>query len=117
FTTVMVAQLAWSAEVWAKANGIASGGCLGCHKGPAPTVRITADPPVPEPGATALISVHISRADGNYGGFYLTSNKKGSFSAAGGPVRVISPTEVVHSSPLAAAGDEVVFTGRWAGAP
>jgi len=117
FTTVMVALLGWSAQVWAKANGIASGGCLGCHKGPAPMVRITADPPVPEPGATALISVHISRADGNYGGFYLTSNKKGSFSVAGGPVRLISPTEVVHSSPLAAAGDEVVFQVRWTAPP
>ena len=119
FMTVIAAGAVagWSGTARAKANGIASPGCLGCHKGPSPMVRITADPPVPDPGATTLISVHISRADGNYGGFYLSSNKKGSFSVAGGPVKLVSATEVVHSSPLASSGDEVVFQVRWTAPP
>ena len=42
-----------SPAAWAKANGIASGGCLGCHKGPAPMVSITVEPMVPAPGGTS----------------------------------------------------------------
>jgi len=117
--TVMAAALVagWSAQVWAKANGLASGGCLGCHKAAPPTVKITVDPPIPDPGATATVSVHISTTDGNYGGFYLTSNKKGTFSSAGGPVRIISTFEAIHSSPLAASGGEVVFQVKWTAPP
>jgi hypothetical protein len=107
----------WSATTWARANGIASGGCVGCHKGPEPMVTITVEPMVPAPGATAVVSVHISRADGNFGGFYLRSNGKGSFSPMTGPVRLISATEVVHSSPAPATGNEVLFQVRWTAPP
>jgi hypothetical protein len=115
--TVMVALWGWSVQAWAKANGLASPGCLGCHNGTPPTVRITVEPPIPDPGATAVVSVHISTTDGNYGGFYLTSNKKGTFTSNGGPVRIISPSEADHTSPLAATGNEVVFTVKWTAPP
>jgi len=105
--------LGWSPAAWAKLNGIASGGCVGCHKGAPATVSITADPMVPPPGGSSLVSVHITRTEGNCGGFYLTSNRKGTFSVASGPVKLVSPTEVVHSSPLNAGGGEVVFQVRW----
>src|SRR5215212_5642700 len=111
--TALVLSLGWTPAAWAKLNGIASGGCVGCHKGAAPTVRITVDPMVPPTGGSSLVSVHISRTEGNCGGIYLTSNRKGTFSLAGGPVKLVSPTEVVHSSPATATGDEVVFTVRW----
>src|SRR5437870_2397385 len=103
-----MALLVAPSVAWAKANGIASPGCLGCHKGPSPKVSITADPMVPPPGGMSTISVHISNADGNYGGFYLTANKKGSFSVIGGPVKLVSATEVVHSAPLQGGAGEVV---------
>src|SRR5438128_684430 len=105
YMTVMAAAAAlggWAPAAWAKANGIASSGCLGCHKGPSPMVSIVVDPPAPDPGSTALVSVHITRTDGNYGGFYLTTNKVGSFSLVGGPVKLVSATEAVHSSPASA---------------
>jgi hypothetical protein len=115
--TVMGAALlaaGWSSAAWAKANGIASGGCLGCHKGGAdPMASIVAEPMAPEPGGTSLISVHISRTNGSSGGFYLTSNKKGSFALVGGPVKLVSATEVVHSSPATAAAGDVIFQVRW----
>src|SRR4051812_12396462 len=91
--------LGGSSAAWAKANGIASGGCLGCPKAATPKVTITVEPMVPEPGASSVVSVHISDTDGNYGGFYLSSNKKGTFSLMGGPVKLVSATEAVHSSP------------------
>ena len=116
-TVFGIALCGGSSAAWAKANGIASGGCLGCHKGPAPMVSITVEPMVPAPGGTALVSVHISRTDGNSGGFYLNSNKKGTFSLAGGPVKLVSPTEAVHSSPATSTTGEVVFQVRWTAPP
>lgn len=112
-TLFLAGAILWAPAAWAKANGIATGGCIGCHKGPAPTVKITVEPPIPEPGASAVVSVHVSRTNGNNAGFYLTSNKKGAFTVMGGPVRLVSPTEAMHSAPLTATTGDVIFQLRW----
>jgi len=77
-------------------------------------VTITADPPAPDPGTSALITVHIQKTNGPVGGMYLTSNRVGTFSLAGGPVRLVSPSEVTHSSPNSnGSATEVLFQVRW----
>src|SRR4051812_46456744 len=119
YPTLLLATLACCViptRVWAKANGISVPGCDGCHKGGRqPTVTITSDPMSPEPGGSALITIHISKTNGPVGGFYLSSNKAGALSAPGPNVKITTPTEATHSSPSSGGtADEVQFTMRWA---
>ncbi len=77
-------------------------------------VSITSEPPQPEPGATALLTLHISRTNGNVGGFYLITNGKGVLAdVAGQSTRKITADEMVHSAPKAATGNEILFQMRW----
>src|SRR2546421_1045234 len=116
--TLLVAMLlscVFPARVWAKANGLAVAGCDGCHKGGRqPMVAITADPMSLDPGGSTMITVHVSRTNGPVAGFYLTSNKVGTFALVGGPIRLVSPTEATHTAPNSAGPpNEVTFTLRW----
>ena len=111
---VLAGLLGVQGVAWAKENGFPSGVCEGCHKGgQKPTVTVTAEPAVFGPGESTTISVRVSRTNGNAAGFYLTSNKKGTFSIIGGPTKLVSPTEVVHSSTGTASSGDVTFQMRW----
>lgn len=89
--------------------------CAGCHKGgKSPAVTITASPSQPDPGASTTLTIHIPIVNGPVGGFYLTSNDKGRFvNIAGQGTRQASATEMVHSAPKTATGNEVLFQLRW----
>jgi hypothetical protein len=118
FWTLLLATClssAASSRAWAKANGFPSVGCDGCHTGNrAPIVTITADPVAPDPGQTATITIHVSRSSGPVAGFYLTTNKVGTLSLMGGPIKLISSSEATHSSPSSqTSGDDVIFPLRW----
>src|SRR5688572_23546989 len=72
-------------RAWARNIGLAVEGCDGCHGGGRkPMVRVTVDPMQPAPGTAALVTVHIQRANGNVGGFYMSSAKIGTFAAITG---------------------------------
>jgi hypothetical protein len=117
FATLLLATLLFvpPPRVWAKANGFPSVGCEGCHNGGrSPMVTITADPIAPDPGTATLLTIHVSRTNGPVAGFYLSTNRVGMLSPAGGPVRLVSPTEATHSSPNSGGGaGEVTFQLRW----
>jgi hypothetical protein len=72
----------------------------------------------PEPGTSSLLTVHISKINGAVAGFYLSSNRVGSFSLAGGLVKLATPTEVTHSAPSSAgSAAEATFQVRWNAPP
>ncbi len=100
---------------FARQGGIATDGCEGCHRGgtmPKPTMM--PDVPRPDPGASVTITIRMPATNGPYGGFYLTSNSKGVFTAlAGQSTRAESPTEMVHSAPKTAVNGEVTWQVKW----
>ncbi|MFL5321598.1 MAG: choice-of-anchor V domain-containing protein, partial [Myxococcaceae bacterium] len=104
-----------SAEAAARANGIATPVCLGCHSGGAvPNVSLTASPSTLSPGGTVTVTVSIQAVNGSTGGMYLRSNGVGTFSIISGQdTRLVSSSEVVHSTPRSASGGFVTFQVKW----
>src|SRR5207244_7865349 len=71
-----------------------------------------------DPGTSSLITIHVSKTNGPVAGFYLSSNRVGSFSLVGGAIRLVSPTEATHSSPgTSGNAGEVTFQLRWNAPP
>jgi hypothetical protein len=98
----------------AKANGLPTTGCESCHMGGrAPTVTITMDPLIVQPGGTATLTVKVSTPNGGPAGFYLHSRGQGTFmEIAGEGTRLPTPSEVTHAQPKRG-GDPVSFQVRW----
>src|SRR5436305_9084437 len=112
---IVVLGMGHAAPAFAHANGFATGSCDSCHRGgKAPTVTVTMDPAVVDPGASATVTVTITAANGPAAGFYLQSRGQGSFMDIGGQgTRVVTASEVTHSSPKRTTGADVVFQVRW----
>ena len=71
---VAVVLLLGASPAWARRGGLASQGCTGCHSGGAtPTVTITADPAVINPGQMVTISVAITTP--SVAGLYMTASQ------------------------------------------
>ncbi len=104
-----------AAPAWARSNGLAATGCDGCHQGGAePQVTIQRTPLDPAPGEVVTLEVGIEAVNGNEGGMYLSSNGQGAFQLVSGQsTKLLSPGEVVHSSPKLASGGQVSFRVQW----
>ncbi|MBK7865423.1 MAG: putative metal-binding motif-containing protein [Archangiaceae bacterium] len=100
-------------DAHAKANGIATTSCSGCHGGggAAPTASVTGPSASIAPGATVNLTLTISGPGVNVGGFYLTSYGIGRFNTGSGE-RLISDG-IAHSSPKAVSGGASTFTISW----
>lgn len=98
----------------ARANGLATAGCSGCHGGgQMPTATITASNSNPSPGSQITLTVTIDAVNGGPGGMYLRASS-GTFSLVSGQsTRLVSATEVTHSAPKAQSGGQVTFQVNW----
>ncbi len=96
----------------AKAQGFASPGCSGCHGGNQ-THMVTIVPSVaaPAPGQAITLTVTL-KGTGSVGGLYLRSGGVGTFANQSGATKLFMG-EVIHSTPKAASGGQVVFTAQW----
>lgn len=96
----------------AKANGIATTSCSGCHGGgnAPPTVALTAPQASIAPGQTVMLTLTIGGGVAN-GGFYVTTGGVGTFVAGGGTRLLVAGLS--HSAPRAASGGTVTFTIAW----
>lgn len=112
---VVLALALLPSVAFARKNGIATDSCSGCHKGgTAPKVMIISDLPRAEPGGSITLTVKVQAVNGPMGGFYLTSNSRGSFTViAGQGVSKVSENEVVHSVSKTAVGTEVSWQVKW----
>ena len=96
----------------ARLNGILTSGCNACHTGGGkPAVSITVEPELVELNATVTLTVRVAAS--GQAGFYLYSYGKGAFKDPGPGARLATPTDVIHSSPKGADGDEVTFQVAW----
>jgi hypothetical protein len=115
-TLLLVGLVCRSAS--AHAAGFAVSSCGRCHQGGRePLVTLTADPIVPDGGSATTLSVRITRTNGGYGGFYLSVDRKGSFTLIGGAIRLASPFELVHSAPAFASDGDILFQALWNAPP
>jgi hypothetical protein len=100
------------ALAWAKADGIATTSCSGCH-GSAPVTSVTLTGPsgAVAVGATVTLTVTIQSAGIAVGGMWLTSEGVGTFTPGSG--EKINGQGVSHSMPKTATNGTVVFTTGW----
>lgn len=98
----------------AKANGIATTGCTGCHAGgQVPTTTVTLSDNGPATGATIVLTVSFTAVNGGGGGLYLRASE-GAFTVIGGQsTRLINARELVHSAPKGPANGKVTFQVSW----
>ncbi|MBS1151996.1 MAG: repeat domain protein [Myxococcaceae bacterium] len=108
--TLTLLLLCLPAAAWAKANGLASNGCSGCHGGGAThPVTITSSNPAPNPGQAVTLTITLQ--GGGSGGLYLHSGV-GTFANLSGATRLFLG-EPVHASPRPGSGGQVVFQVQW----
>jgi MYXO-CTERM domain-containing protein len=97
----------------AKATGIATTSCSGCHGGgaAAPTIVVTGPQQSIAPGSTVMINLSISGTGVAVGGFWMTSYTVGAFTAGTG--EHLLGEGIAHSTPRAASGGVVTFAIAW----
>jgi MYXO-CTERM domain-containing protein len=112
---VPCAILLASSQSAAKENGFPTDSCAGCHKGGESfKPRVTVDPPRVEPGQTVVLTIHVPAVNGPTAGLFMNANNKGTFTEiAGEGLKKTAPTQVTHTSPKGADGNEVTFRIRW----
>jgi hypothetical protein len=96
----------------AKMTGIDTLDCFGCHGGTLspPTVTLTAPAQSSAAGATVTLTVTLSAPIVN-GGFFLTANQAGTFTAGAGTR--LFPDGIGHSTPRAASSGSVSWQISW----
>jgi hypothetical protein len=111
FAAVVALLLLGDVPAWARRNGLASQGCSGCHSGGAtPTVTITSDPAVINPGQMVTISVAITTP--SVAGLYMTASTGPLTSLAGEGTQLISGG-ITHSAPKKAVNGVTTFRVGW----
>jgi hypothetical protein len=111
----VMAIVAVPAPAWARKNGIAAGGCDGCHQGGKPaTVTLTADPMNPSVGQAVTVTVTVSATNGAVAGFYLTTEyaNQGTFKATEAGT-LANAYGVTHTTPRTGSGGVTVFKAEW----
>ncbi|MFT3706932.1 MAG: MopE-related protein [Archangium sp.] len=97
---------------FARAGGIETTSCVGCHGSGSQQTTITLTPATFNPGDTVTVRVRIA-GSGNVGGLFLTSSGVGTFAVVSGQNTRLSNGAIVHSSPKSASGGAVTFDVRW----
>ena len=95
----------------ARAGGITTTQCTGCHGGGQNTTSIAVSPSTFSPGATVTVTVTIS-GNGSNGGLYLQANG-GLFTLVPGQSTRLFNNEVLHSSPKGSSAGKVTFDVLW----
>ncbi|MFO0599291.1 MAG: choice-of-anchor V domain-containing protein [Myxococcaceae bacterium] len=96
---------------FARAGGLETTSCNGCHGGGAQQTTITLNPATFSPGATITVTVRIS-GSGSVGGLALFASS-GTLATVSGQNTRLSNGVIVHSSPKAASGGAVTFDSKW----
>lgn len=97
---------------FARAGGIETTSCVGCHGSGSQQTTITLMPATFNPGDTITVRVRIA-GGGSVGGLFLSSSGEGTFATIAGQNTRLSNGAIVHSSPKSASGGAVTFDVRW----
>jgi hypothetical protein len=98
---------------WARAHGIASTDCHGCHGGSGDSeVSVTADRAAIAPGDTVTLTVAIKWGAVRVGGAYITTDA-GTLQAVAGEGLTSIGDGLGHSAPKAAVNGVVTFRFAW----
>ncbi|HEY8927445.1 MAG TPA: choice-of-anchor V domain-containing protein [Polyangia bacterium] len=98
----------------ARAGGIVSSDCTGCHGSASQSMAtISASPAMFNPGDTVTLTLTIQWSSIKVGGAYITSNGVGTLRPISGEGLAMSSGGLTHSSPKAAAGGQVTFKFSW----
>ncbi len=110
------AMLARAPAAHARANGIVTDACDGCHgsgTGTPPDVTVTANPAAPNPGDDVTFTLTIRAATIKVGGAYITTGGIGTLQALAGEGLALNAQGLTHTSPKAAVNGAVTFKFGW----
>jgi len=104
-----------TAPAVARAGGIVTDDCHGCHgSGTAPpTLTLTADPSSFNPGDLVTFTLVLRSSTIKVGGAYITSGGVGTLKAIAGEGLQINGQGLTHTSPKAAVNGAVTFRFGW----
>lgn len=108
----VVTFLLSACAAFARAGGIETTSCVGCHGSGTQQTSITLTPSTFTPGETITVRVRIA-GSGSVGGLSLGSGGVGTFTLVSGQSTRLSNDVIVHSSPKPASGGAVTFDVRW----
>ena len=107
------ASLVSARSAAAHKNGEAAQGCAGCHNGgKVPTVTITTDQAVINPGQMLNLTVSISQTNGPVAGFYLQTNGFGKLSVVDSGTKLLGQG-ITHTAPRTGSGGQTTFKVGW----
>jgi hypothetical protein len=110
----MASALVFERVAAARAGGIVSSDCTGCHGSAAQsTATITASPATFNPGDTVTLTLSIQGSSIKVGGAFITANGVGTLRPISGEGLAMNSGGLTHSSPKAAAGGQVTFKFSW----
>jgi len=109
---VVAAIALFATAAFARAGGIETTSCVGCHGTGSQQTTLTLTPATFNPGDTITVRVRIA-GSGPVGGLSLSSGGVGTFALISGQNTRLSNDVVVHSTPRGASGGAVTFDVRW----
>lgn len=109
---VVAATALFATAAFARAGGIETTSCAGCHGTGSQQTTLTLTPATFNPGDTITVRVRIA-GSGSVGGLSLSSGGVGTFALVSGQNTRLSNDVVVHSTPKGASGGAVTFDVRW----
>lgn len=114
---VVLATTLLSGQARARAGGIASSGCSGCHSGgPQGTLSMTASPTTFNPGDRVELTLSLVGGFSD-GGVYLTTTDVGDLQAIANQGLTEVSSGLVHNQPKPASGGSVQFRFAWVAPP
>jgi len=110
----MASALLFERAAAARAGGIVTSDCTGCHGSASQSMAtITASPATFNPGDTVTLTLSIQWSSIKVGGAYITANGAGTLRPISGEGLAMNSGGLTHSSPKAASGGQVTFKFSW----
>ena len=112
----VVVALTGARSAAARAGGIVSGNCYGCHgdaSSVAPELMLSAEPPTFNPGDAVTLTLTIRSPSIRVGGAFITAGGVGVLQTMAGQGLAVNAQGLTHSAPRAATDGVVTFRFGW----
>lgn len=105
----------WPQTAQARRNGIMAPDCDGCHQGTAQIdVDLEVNPPAPQPGDAAVLTLTVGSNSMSSFGFYLEADEFGGLDVVTGqPTSTFDDFSVTHNNPISASGSRGSVQIAW----
>ncbi len=104
----------FASSAQARRTGVTTFDCSGCHNGDRePTLSLSAEPELPQPGDTVLLTLSVSASGMNDFGFFMDVDEFGGLQNADGQPTREDEFGITHARPISAEGGAGSVQIRW----